>query len=153
MITTPEGVSHQLELDSRIPIWPLRRARVLACANAEDEAEQPAQLTPVVPEPPINRGEESPPRPKSGEQALPPPEHYLTHEPKHPGCEICQEAKLTGRKCIKMADDPDKRKPDSLVAKAEKFGDLSTADHLNTHGQEGIEGADHAVVFKEVGTG
>ena len=77
----------------------------------------------------------------------------MTHEPKHPGCEISQKAKLTGRKCIKKADDPDKRKPDSLVAKAEKFGDLITADHLNTHGQEDTEGADYAVVFKDVGTG
>ena len=41
VITTPEGVSHQLELDSRVPIWPLRRARVLACAGAEEETVAP----------------------------------------------------------------------------------------------------------------
>ncbi len=37
VITMPEGVSHQLELDSRVPIWPLRRARVLACAGGRTQ--------------------------------------------------------------------------------------------------------------------
>ena len=60
---------------------------------------------------------------------------------------------MAGLKCTKKANDPDKRSPDSLVANAKKFGDLITADHLNTHGQEDIEGADYAVVFKDVGTG
>ena len=107
VITMPEGVSHQLELDSRVPIWPLRRARVLACAGAEEEP--PAPPSPAVVEPPSKSGEESPPLVKSGEKSLPPPEHYLTHEPKHPGCEVCQKAKLTGRKCFKKADDPDEK--------------------------------------------
>ena len=39
------------------------------------------------------------------------------------------------------------------MANAKKFCDLITADHLNTHGQEDIEGADYPVVFKDVGTG
>jgi hypothetical protein len=76
VITTPEGVSHQLELDSRVPIWPLRRARVLACAGAEEETEPSAPPTPAIPEPPTTSGEESPPLTKSGEKSLPPPEHY-----------------------------------------------------------------------------
>ena len=33
-----------------------------------------------------------------------------------------------------------------------KFGCLITADHLNSHGQEDIEGADVAVSSKDVGT-
>ncbi len=73
VITTPEGVSHQLELDSRVPIWPLRRARVLACAEAEGETEPAAPPPPAVDEPPTKSGEESPPLVKSGEKSLPPP--------------------------------------------------------------------------------
>ncbi len=55
VITTPEGVSHQLELEleGRIPVWPLRRSRILACAESEEaaspvpEAEEPesAEIT------------------------------------------------------------------------------------------------------------
>ena len=28
-----------------------------------------------------------------------PPEHYLTHMPKHPKCEVCQSAKMQNRQC------------------------------------------------------
>ncbi len=77
----------------------------------------------------------------------------MTHQPKHRGCEVCAGAKLAGRKCVGKSVDPDRRSDDSLVAKAKNFGDLITADHLNTHGQEDIEGSDYAVVFKDVATG
>ncbi len=76
----------------------------------------------------------------SGEKSLPPPEHYLTHEPKHPRCEVFQQFKLTGRKCPKKSYNPGRRNSDSLVVNAKKLGDLIAADHLNTHGQQDIEG-------------
>jgi hypothetical protein len=40
----PEGVPHQLELDGRVHVWPLCRARILACAGCE-EAASPAPET------------------------------------------------------------------------------------------------------------
>ena len=133
VITTPEGVSHQLEFDSRVPIWPLCRARDFACSGTDVATAEGAavsdQPSPAAPVQRVESGEESPPLTKSGEKSLPPPKHYLTHDPKHPGCEVCQKAKLAGLKCTKKANDPDKRSPDSLVANAKEFVDLITADH------------------------
>ncbi len=60
---------------------------------------------------------------------------------------------MTGRICSNKSENPDRRNSDSLVTTAKKFGDLITADHLNTPGQEDIEGADYAVVFEDVGAG
>ncbi len=93
----------------------------------------------------LDRGEQSPPT-KS-------PDHYLTHEPRHPGCEVCQRVKLTGRKCFNKSEHPDWRNSDILVAIATNFGDLITADPLSSGGQEDVEGADYAAVFKDGGTG
>ena len=127
--------SLELEMESRVPVWPLRRSRVLACASPEEAAGKTQ-----VPEE-SERPEDAEPK-DHGEKSPPPPEHYLTHEDKHPGCEIRQQAKLTGRQCSKKSENPDRRNSDSLVASAKRFGDLITADHLNTHGQEDLEGSD-----------
>jgi hypothetical protein len=38
VIATLEGVSHQFELEGRVPVWPLCRARILECAGSEEAA-------------------------------------------------------------------------------------------------------------------
>ena len=45
----------------------------------------------------------------------------FTHFPKDPHCEICLKTKLTWASC--------RRRADAVMPRAEKFGDLITADH------------------------
>ena len=52
-------------------------------------------------------------------------EHYLTHYPKHPGCEACQLAKAQKTRHSRVGD-KDRTHSDPPV----EFGDLIMADHL-----------------------
>ena len=54
----------------------------------------------------------------------PPPEHYLTHFPKRPGCETRKLAKQTKKRCPRLQPEQ------HGSAKPTKFGDLITADHV-----------------------
>ena len=57
----------------------------------------------------------------------PPKSHYLTHFPKHPGCETCNLAKATKKRAARV----DKTKVHESAAPPPKdFGDLVTADHV-----------------------
>ncbi|MDP7559482.1 MAG: hypothetical protein QF745_02965 [Planctomycetota bacterium] len=57
----------------------------------------------------------------------PPASHYLTHFPKHLGCESCFKTKTQKKPHRRKGDDP-KTMP---LPKPIKFGDIITADHLS----------------------
>ncbi len=57
----------------------------------------------------------------------PPADHYLTHFPKHLGCESCFKAKTQKKPHRRKGEDP-KFMP---LPKPMKFGDTITADHLS----------------------
>ena len=69
----------------------------------------------------------------------------FTHFPKDPNCEVCLRTKLTRAPC--------RRRTDEAVHRAEKFGDLITADHkvLNVEG-EFRNNHRYAVVLQDLAT-
>ena len=69
------------------------------------------------------------PRSAAGEAwQRPPRQHYLTHFPKHPGCETCQLAKAQKKRCARVKHTNDEK---SANRQPQVFGDLITADHVN----------------------
>ena len=63
--------------------------------------------------------------------------NFLTHNPKHPDCPICQQAKMT--KAYRKKSKPwDERLEADKMPLAEKYGDSITLDHFVTV-QEGHE--------------
>ena len=66
-----------------------------------------------------------------------------THFPKDRNCEICQRTKITRA--------PRRRRIDSVVLRAENFGDLVTADHkVLTEGCESRNNHRHAIVVQDL---
>ena len=75
----------------------------------------------------------------SGEQSV------LTHFPKDRNCEICQRTKITGAPC--------RRRIGGVVPRAEKFGDLITADHkVLSESCESRNNHRYAIVVQDLAT-
>ena len=77
------------------------------------------------------RGNDVPPPPvptSAAGQMLqrPPKSHYLTHFPKHPGCETCNLAKAMKKRAARVKQSSD----ESAAPPPSAFGDLVTADHV-----------------------
>ena len=67
------------------------------------------------------------------------------HFPKDRNCEICQRTKITRAPC--------RRRIGRVVLRAEKFGDLITADHeVLSEGCESRNNHRHAVVVQDLAT-
>ena len=68
-----------------------------------------------------------------------------THFPKDPNCDICLKAKITRASC--------RRRAGTVVSKAERFGDLITADHkILSEGSESRNSHRYAVVVQDLAT-
>ena len=68
----------------------------------------------------------APPTAAGAQLQRPPRQHYLTHFPKHPGCETCQLSKCQRKRAarVKQAEESaDRSRPVT-------FGDMVTADHV-----------------------
>ena len=71
--------------------------------------------------------------------------NVYTHFPKDRNCEICQRTKITRASC--------RRRIGGAVLRAEKFGDLITADHKVLHvGDESRDNHWYAVVVQDLST-
>ena len=69
----------------------------------------------------------------------------FTHFPKDRNCEICQRTKITRAPC--------RRRIGGAVLRAEKFGDLITADHkVLSEGRESRNNHRYAIVVQDVAT-
>ena len=99
----------------------------------------------------------------------PPPEHYLTHLPKHPGCTACNNCKVQRKQCrdqvkarerrrssiikLNVTSSDEIEKPDA----PRKFGDLITSDSIFTIKRSSTSAARHgdtnALVIRDRGTG
>ena len=77
-----------------------------------------------------------------------PKDHYLTHMPKHPKCEVCQSAKMQNRHCRKKG----KETAHSDRHGAEKFGDLITADTFFSYDGVSEDGDVLGVVVRDAYT-
>ena len=90
----------------------------------------------------------TPLEPTSSETEIP-AEHFLTHLPKHPECEVCQGSKMTKRQCRKHEEN------DEISLEAKEFGDVITLDHIVTVDPEAasIAGDAYAIVIKGTATG
>ena len=68
-----------------------------------------------------------------------------THFPKDPNCDICLRTKITRASC--------RRRAGTVVPRAEKFGDLITADHkVLSEGSESPKNHRYAVVVQDLAT-
>ena len=66
-----------------------------------------------------------------------------THFPKDPNCDICLKTKITRASC--------RRRAGTVVPKAERFGDLLTADHkILSEGSESCNSHRYAVVVQDL---
>ena len=75
--------------------------------------------------------------------APPPPEHYLTHLPKHPGCAACMDCKVQRKHCRDQTKARQRRKTEVIKMNTphvddeieegnapKNFGDLATSDSI-----------------------
>ena len=103
--------------------------------------------------------------------AAPPPEHYLTHLPKHPGCKACMNCKVQRKHCRDLTRARRKKKADVTkinnpttvddeieeLDAPHKFGDLVTSDSIFTIKRSSTSSARHgdttALVVRDRGTG
>ena len=68
-----------------------------------------------------------------------------THFPKDPNCDICLKTKITRASC--------RRRAGTVVPKADKIGDLITADHkILSEGSESRNNHRYAVVVQDLAT-
>jgi len=101
----------------------------------------------------------------------PPPEHYLTHLPKHPGCKACMNCKVQRKHCRDKNKERQKKKMDVVKINnpttvddeiemddaPKKFGDLVTSDSIFTIKRSSTSTARHgdttSLVVRDRGTG
>ena len=68
----------------------------------------------------------------------------LTHFPKDPNCETCLKTKITRASC--------RRRANAVMPRAEKFGDLITADHKVLSEESESRNNRHALVEQDLAT-
>ena len=162
-ITLPSGKKFELDVVNRVPVWPMgvlpsggknkrgKRKNKTGCPVSQtggassssdhvvDRAGQPVaeHAAPEKEDEIILEGDV-------------PPEHYLTHMPKHAKCETCQASKMQHRQRRRKDED---HEIDKYPAK--KFGDVITADHLSSYAEESIsiDGDTFAIVLRDKYTG
>ena len=101
----------------------------------------------------------------------PPPDHYLTHLPKHPGCKACMNCKVQRKHCRDQTKARQLQKVDTLktektnlpqeidneVDTPKKFGDLISSDSIFAIKRSSVNPARHgnttALVVRDRGTG
>ena len=83
--------------------------------------------------------------------SLPPPSHYLTHFPKHPGCETCIRTKTVRKQHRRQQrDDPSTMKLPLPI----KVGSIIVADHLKFNPRdEAVGGRNYALGIMDRYTG
>ena len=81
----------------------------------------------------------------------PPPSHYLTHFPKHPGCETCIRTKTVRKQHRRQQrDDPSAMKLQLPIT----FGSIIVADHLKFNPRdEAVGGRNYALGIMDRYTG
>jgi len=162
VLTSPTGRRMELEVVQGVPIV-YRGAKLAAPVDPEipdvpgessSDDDQEQQTDPT--------GKRDPKDPTSGPKGsadgtLPtgashgsvPPHHYVTHLPKHAGCDACQKAKMQRRQCRR------KRREFSGDEAPSAFGDIITIDHIVTVDPEAasVEGDANALTIRDVATG
>ena len=153
-LTFPDGRTIVLNVEGRVPVWPVNGKPVLACsADGEPDASPGARGSsdpPATDPHPADGDDGELTTTERGVTKLS-PEHFLTHEPKHHDCEVCRRAKLIGRPCRRKTDE--NRSADSDVAAAKKFGDLITIDYMSSRSADTIDQLSSALIMKDIGTG
>ena len=142
----PTGRTVCLDVVNRVPVLPMRGASCPAQAGGSMASSGPA--------PPAGEMEDEESAPEhaddaKGDLSPVPPDHYLTHFPKHPKCEMCQATKMQHRQCRKRKDDQDKDQSYS----AKEFGDVVTVDHVSAEAGLSTKGDGYAIVVKDLFTG
>ena len=172
-LKSADGFWMTLDVQNRVPVWPMGR-RVprgddaesdvhsvrgdYACPNQEGGArgsgDKPvpsaqAEAAPDEPEDEDDATDVSVSESSAGVPTDVPKDHYLTHMPKHPKCEVCQSAKMQNRHCRKKG----KETAHSDRHGAEKFGDLITADTFFSYDGVSEDGDVLGVVVCDAYTG
>ena len=118
------------------PAQPAQPAQPDQPAQPADSQAKPASLH----EPQVSDSDE-----EGQEGDNPPSAHFLTHMPKHKGCEVCRQAKQK-RKQARRATGP------RTADRAKVFGDLIHTDHLVSLSCPGVDGSTRALLAKDQAT-
>ena len=163
-ITLPTGKSFQLDVINRIPVLPMgfepERGRTRRLKHKYKTGCPVSQTGGASSSSDLDTGRAGKPvaehaDPETGDDAATlegdiPPDHFLTHTPKHAKCEACQASKMQHRQCRRKDEDHEIDK-----YPARKFGDVVTADHLSSYAEESIsiDGDMFALVLRDKYTG